>query len=758
MGKLAGAATLKGPFRQANLSQGNPKMENFKTNTDADGILHIEFNVPTKTMNTITAGVMKELPTLVELIKGDDAIKGAVIFSGKANGFCAGADLGEIGEGSMDSKAALSEDEKLKRDFERGFGLNRALRALETCGKPVACALEGLALGGGLEIALACHYRVVADNPKIQLGLPEAKVGLLPGAGGTQRLPRLIGIQNAAPHLLQGTSMSPQEALSKGVVGAVVPAGETVAAAKAWVLANPKAVAPWDVKGFRVKDGPYTPGGAMTFVGGNAMLSKNTYRNYPAQMAIMSAVYEGIQVPMDAALRIETRYFLKNMASPSAKAMVRSLFLSMQALSKGANRPAGFPATDIKKVSVLGAGMMGAGVAYVQAMAGIETVLIDQSQEAADKGKDYSKKLLDKAISRGKMTQEKADGILALITPTTDYAHVKGSDLVIEAVFENREIKADVTAKAEAMLGPDAVFGSNTSTLPITGLAKASKKPENFIGVHFFSPVDKMGLVEIILGKKTAPETVAKAVDYVLKIRKTPIVVNDSRGFYTSRCFGTYVQEGQEMLVEGIKPAIIENVGRMTGMPVPPLSMADEVALDLAYKVAQQTKADLGDKWVETPSQKVIETMVAKLERFGRKNKKGFYDYKDDGTKALWPGLSDLVKATILEADPALVAELKNRLLYRQALETARCFEEGVLTDPRDADIGSILGWGFAPYTGGTISFIDGIGVAKFVAEAERLAKKYGPRFKPNKLLKEMAKNGETFYGRFGGVQAKEAA
>jgi 3-hydroxyacyl-CoA dehydrogenase / enoyl-CoA hydratase / 3-hydroxybutyryl-CoA epimerase len=733
-------------------------MENFKTNTDADGVLHIEFNVPNKTMNTITAGVMRELPTLVELIKGDDAIKGAVIFSGKANGFCAGADLGEIGDGSMDARAAQTEDERLKAAFERGFGLNRALRALETCGKPVACALEGLALGGGLEIALACHYRVVADNPKIQLGLPEAKVGLLPGAGGTQRLPRLIGIQNAAPHLLQGTSMSPQEALSKGVVGAVVPAGETLANAKAWVLANPKAVAPWDVKGYRVKDGPYTPGGAMTFVGGNAMLSKNTYRNYPAQMAIMSAVYEGIQVPMDAALRIETRYFLKNMASPSAKAMVRSLFLSMQALSKGANRPAGFPATDIKKVSVLGAGMMGAGVAYVQAMAGIETVLIDQSQEAADKGKDYSKKLLDKAISRGKMTQDKADDILALITPTTDYAHVKGSDLVIEAVFENREIKADVTAKAEAMLGPDAVFGSNTSTLPITGLAKASKKPENFIGVHFFSPVDKMGLVEIILGKKTAPETVAKAVDYVLKIRKTPIVVNDSRGFYTSRCFGTYVQEGQEMLVEGIKPAIIENVGRMTGMPVPPLSMADEVALDLAYKVAQQTKADLGDKWVETPSQKVIETMVAKLERFGRKNRKGFYDYKDDGTKALWPGLSDLVKPTILEADPALVAELKNRLLYRQALETARCFEEGVLTDPRDADIGSILGWGFAPYTGGTISFIDGIGLAKFVAESERLAKKYGPRFKPNKLLKDMAKNGETFYGRFGGVQAKEAA
>ncbi|MCU0882808.1 MAG: 3-hydroxyacyl-CoA dehydrogenase NAD-binding domain-containing protein, partial [Hyphomonadaceae bacterium] len=658
-------------------------MENFKTTLDAEGILHVEFDVPNKTMNTITGGVMKELGELVTAISGNADVKGAVIFSGKANGFCAGADLGEIGSGSMDSGKELSEDEKLKKAFERGFSLNRSLRALETCGKPVAVALEGLALGGGLEIALACHYRVVADNPKIQLGLPEAKVGLLPGAGGTQRLPRLMGVMAAAPYLLQGKSMSPQEALKAGVVGAVVPAGETVAAAKAWVLANPKAKAPWDDEKYRVKDGPYTPGGAMAFVGGNAMLGKSTYGNYPAQKAIMSAVYEGIQVPMDAALRIETRYFLKNMAQPSAKAMVRSLFLATQALSKGANRPAGFAPTEIKKVSVLGAGMMGAGIAYVQALAGIETVLIDQTQESADKGKAHCKGLLDKAVSRGKMTQEKADGVLALITATTDYAHVKKSDLVVEAVFENREIKADVTAKAEAMLGKDAVFGSNTSTLPITGLATASKRPKNFIGIHFFSPVDKMGLVEIIMGKKTSQETLAKAVDYVLKIKKTPIVVNDSRGFYTSRCFGTYVQEGQEMLAEGIKPAIIENVGKMTGMPVAPLAMADEVALDLAYKVGQQTKKDLGDKWVETPAQAIIATMVEKEGRFGRKNKKGFYDYRDDGTKSLWPGLSGLATVTIDECPPALRDEYKMRLLHRQALETARCFEEGVITDPR---------------------------------------------------------------------------
>ncbi len=729
-------------------------MDNFRTDLDADGVLHIVFDVPGKTMNTITQGVMKELPAIVERIKTDAAIKGAVLYSGKANGFCAGADLGEIGGGSMDAGAALTEDEKLKKAFDAGFTLNRTLRALETCGKPVACALEGLALGGGLEIALACHYRVVADNPKIQLGLPEAKVGLLPGAGGTQRLPRLMGVQKALPHILQGTPMSPADALAGGVVGAVVPAGETVAKAKEWVLANPKAVAPWDAKGYRVKDGPYTPGGAMTFVGGNALLGKTTFGNYPAQVAIMGAVYEGIQVPMDAALRIETRYFLKNMASPSAKSMVRSLFLSTQALSKGANRPQGYKPYEIKKVAVLGAGMMGAGIAYVQAMAGIETVLIDQTQESAEKGKGYAVKLVEKAISRGKMTKEKGDALLALITPTTDYALVKGSDLVVEAVFENREIKADVTKKAEAQIADTAVFGSNTSTLPITGLAKASVRPANFIGIHFFSPVDKMGLVEIIMGKETSEETLAKSIDYVLKIRKTPIVVNDSRGFYTSRCFGTYVQEGIEMLAEGVKPAIIENVGKMTGMPVAPLAMNDEVALDLAYKVAQQTKADLGDAWKPTPAQDIIETMVTKLERFGRKNGKGFYEYKDDGSKRIWPGLSDLVATRIAECPPDLRDEYKKRLLYRQALETARCFEEGVITDPRDADIGSILGWGFAPYTGGTISLIDGMGVAKFVAECDALAQKYGERFKPNALLRDMAAKGETFYGRFSGAKA----
>ena len=445
------------------------------------------------------------------------------------------------------------------------------------------------------------------------------------------------------------------------------------------------------------------------------------------------------------------------MSSPQAKGMIRTLFLSMQELGKGSGRPAGVPHYDVKKVAVIGAGMMGAGIAYVQAMAGVETILIDTTQEAADKGKGYAQGLVDKAVKRGKMTAEKGAAILALIHPTADYDQVKGSDLVIEAVFENRDIKAEVTKKAEAQLAETAVFGSNTSTLPITGLAKASVRPANFIGIHFFSPVDKMGLVEIILGKETSPETLAKSIDYVLKIKKTPIVVNDSRGFYTSRCFGTFVQEGLEMLAEGIAPAIIDNVGRATGMPRGPLEMNDDAALDLSYKITEQTKKDLGDKYEERPFSPVVEKMVVELGRLGRKNGKGFYDYPTDGgAKRLWPGLSELVPVKTADADQALIEEIRTRLLYRQAVEAARCFEENVVTDPREADVGAILGWGFAPWTGGPISLIDGVGAARFVETCDQLAQKYGARFSPPQILRDMAAKGESFYGRFA-AKAKAA-
>ena len=716
-------------------------MENFKIDLDADGVALITFDVPGRSMNTLTSSVMAEIPQLVERIKTDDAIKGAVITSGKASGFCAGADLGDIA-GGMIGGASLQDA------YDAGWKMNGALRALETCGKPVAAAINGLALGGGLELTLACHYRVVENDNKIQLGLPEIKVGLFPGGGGTQRLTRLIGVQPAMMAMTEGKSFRPNDAKGAGIVHEIAEKGQSVEAAKTWIKNGGKAVQPWDDKSFKLPGGgPYHPAGIQNFLVGNAMIRKQTYGNYPAATNLMKAVYEGVQVPMDAALRIETRYFIKTLMTPQAQAMIRSLFLSKQELDKGAVRPAGVPKSDAKKVTVLGAGMMGAGVAYVQVMAGIETVLIDQTQEAADKGKAHVEELLKKRLSRGQMTQEKFDATLALVTATTDYDHIKGSDLVIEAVFENREIKADVTKRAEAQLVEGAVFGSNTSTLPITGLAEASVRPEDFIGIHFFSPVDKMMLVEIILGEKTGPAAIAKAIDYVLKIKKTPIVVNDSRGFYTSRCFSTFLMEGMAMLEEGYAPALIDNVGRMTGMPRGPLEMHDDVALDLSYKIAKQTAIDLGDAYVPSEGADIVAKMV-EGGRYGRKNGKGFYDY-DTKPKTLWAGLSELAPVKFDSSTPELVDELKTRLLYRQAVEVARCWAEGVIDDPREADLGAILGWGFAPWSGGPITLIDQTGLKAFVDTADRLTATYGDRFKVPELLREMAAKGETFYGRF---------
>jgi len=733
-------------------------MTNFTLETGADGVALLTFDAQGKSMNTLTLEGGKELIALIAQIKSDAAIKGVVVQSGKASGFCAGADLGDLEKvaGAEAFSTDLAADKKFAYDAVGAF--SKAFRDLETCGKPVAIALEGLALGGGLEFALGCHYRVAADNPKSQFGLPEAKIGILPGAGGTQRLPRLIGLQAAASMILEGQSKKPAEAKALGIVQELVAPGACVAACRKWLATNPKAIQPWDEKGYRFKEGPYTAAGGMLFIGGIAMMSKQTNQNYPAQKNIMSCFYEGLQLPMDAALRVEMRYLVNSLVTPEAKGMIRTLFNSMQALSKGGNRPQGTPKSDPKKVAVLGAGMMGAGVAYVQAMAGIETILLDRDQASADKGKQHVKDLLDKAVAKGRMDAAKAEGILALVTASPDYSLIKGADLIIEAVFEDKQVKAEAIKNAEAFLDPTSFFGSNTSTLPITELAQNSARPANFIGVHFFSPVDRMGLVEIIKGKATTEETVAKAVDYVLKIRKTPIVVNDSRGFYTSRVFSTYVREGAIMLAEGVKPTIIENVGRMTGMPRAPLEMADDVALDLAVKIARATKADLGPKYQATAADGVFEAMVNTFGRQGRKNLKGFYDYPADpkAKKTLWTGLSEIAKPTVLECPPDLRDSYKKRLLYIQALEAARCMEEGVILDPRDADVGSILAWGFAPYTGGVISLMDCMGLKKFVAECDELAEKYGQRFVPCKLLQDLANSGESFYGRFGGQ--KQAA
>jgi 3-hydroxyacyl-CoA dehydrogenase/enoyl-CoA hydratase/3-hydroxybutyryl-CoA epimerase len=737
-------------------------LETFKFDIDADGIALATFDVPGRSMNTLTARAVADLGAIAEEVKSNAAIKGLVITSGKTSGFCAGADLGELGGGAGGASAG-SPEQKLKAAFDSAYALNGILRKLETCKKPVAAAINGLALGGGLEVTLACHYRIAAsDNPKLQLGLPEAKVGLMPGGGGTQRLPRLIGTQAAAPYVLQGESMTADAAKGLGVIHETAPTAELVAKAKAWVKANPNAVAPWDKDGFKIPGGaPHAGGGrnpVYTFA--PAMVAKQTWGNYPNAKNIIRAVYEGLQVPMDAALRIESRYFVKTLMSPEAKGMVRSLFLSMQALSKGESRPAGVPHYEVKKAVVIGAGLMGAGIAYVQARAGIETILLDVSQEAAEKGKAYSQKIVEKDISRGKTTKEKGDALLALIKPSTDYSLCDGADIVVEAVFENPEIKAEVTKKVEAHLGANAVMGTNTSTLPITGLAKASIRPANFIGIHFFSPVERMGLVEIITGKETTQETLAKAMDYVLKIRKTPVAVNDHRGFYTSRVFGTYPEEGLTMLSEGIAPAIIENVGRMAGMPMGPLEVSDSVGIDTMLKIGRESAKVAGKSYEQNPTGDVVAWIVESQNRVGRKAGKGFYDYNEQGKPSrLYPDLGKKIEVKVKECPPALKEELTKRLLYRQCVEVARCFEEGVINDARDADIGSILAWGFAPYSGGVCSFMDlKVGVKKFVAECDRLAEQYGERFRPNALLRDMAAKGQTFYSRFPPKDQKAAA
>jgi 3-hydroxyacyl-CoA dehydrogenase/enoyl-CoA hydratase/3-hydroxybutyryl-CoA epimerase len=613
-------------------------------------------------------------------------------------------------------------------------------------------------MGGCFEFALACHHRIAADNPKTRLGLPEIKVGLFPGAGGTQRIPRMMATADALQFLLKGDQIRLDRAKTMKLVDNIVPAADLVSAAKNWIKTSPKSKQPWDVDGFKLPGGPiWSKMGMMTWPAANALYRKETNDNYPAARAIMSCVFEGLQVPFDTALRIESRYFAKVVRSPEAAAMIRSLFVSMQELNKGARRPEGAAPSTPKKVGVLGAGLMGAGIAYVTAQAGIDVVLIDRDQEAADKGKAYSANLMAGQIKRGRAKQEDADKLLARITPTPDYNALKGADLVIEAVFEDRKVKAEATAKAQAVVGDKVVFGSNTSTLPITSLAEGSKDPKNFIGIHFFSPVDKMMLVEIIMGEKTRDPALAVALDYVRAIRKTPIVVNDSRGFYTSRVVGTYIREGHLMLTEGVPAAMVENLGKQAGMPVGPLSLNDEVAVDLAWKILKATEADLGAKAIDPRQKALLEEMVEKRGRYGRKNSKGFYDYPQSGPKRLWPGLAELQKDK-LDPDTIDKDELKHRLLAIQALETARCFEEGVLTDVREADVGSILGFGYAPYSGGTLSYIDMMGVKKFVALCERLAQKHGERFKPNKLLLEMAQKGESFYSRFAPKRQKAAA
>jgi 3-hydroxyacyl-CoA dehydrogenase/enoyl-CoA hydratase/3-hydroxybutyryl-CoA epimerase len=724
--------------------------KNFSVETDADGIALVTWDMPDRSMNVFTVEVMDELNAIVDAVVADTGIKGVVITSGK-DSFSGGADLTMfkglqqqyLGEVARDADAAM------KMLFEGIGRMTGLFRKLETCGKPWVSAINGTCMGGAFEMSLACHGRVAADSEKVKMALPEVKVGLFPGAGGTQRVPRLTDQQQALQMLTSGQNLSPQKAKAMGLIHEIAEPKKLIEAAKAMIKGGLSPVAPWDQKGFKLPGGPiYSVAGANLWPPAIAILRRETHGNYPAAAAILKCVYEGLLVPFDTGLKIEQRYFTEIVRTKEAAAMIRSLFVSLQELNKGARRPEGVPQTKFKKIGVLGAGFMGAGIAYVTAKAGIPVVLLDRDVPSAEKGKAHSDGLISDAIKKGRAKPEDKDKLLSLITPTASYADLDGCDLVIEAVFEVSAVKKAATELAEAVLKSSAIFASNTSTIPITALARNSARPKNFIGIHFFSPVDKMMLVEIILGKKTGDKALARAIDYVRAIKKTPIVVNDTRGFYVNRCVLRYMSEAYKMLIEGVPAAMIENAAKAAGMPVGPLALTDETAIDLAQKIMHQTVRDLGEKAVDHEQMKLIDTMVDKHARFGRKNGKGFYDYPaKPAKKKLWPGLKDLYP----QKKPKDVdfEELKQRLLAVIALEAARVMEEKIVTDPREADVGSILAFGFAPYTGGTLSYIDGIGAKEFVATTKRLQKKYGAEFKAPKLLLDMAEKGDSFYQRF---------
>ncbi|ESZ50050.1 3-hydroxyacyl-CoA dehydrogenase NAD-binding domain-containing protein [Mesorhizobium sp. RSR565B] len=723
---------------------------NFTVDTDADGIALVTWNMPDRSMNVFTEEVMNELEKIIDHVVADAAIKGAVITSGK-DSFSGGADLTMLQKMlAVFAKEKTKDPEKAAQLlFDNAGRMGGLWRKLETSGKPWVSAINGTCMGGAFELSLACHGRVAADSEKVKMALPEVKVGIFPGAGGTQRVPRLTDQQQALQMLTTGQTLSPQKAKAMGLIHEIAEPGKLIETAKAMIRNGLKAVQPWDEKGFKLPGGQiYTPAGFNLWPPAIAILRRETYGNYPAAAAILKCVYEGLLVPFDTGLRIEQRYFTEIMQSKEAAAMIRSLFVSLQELNKGARRPAGVPETKFKKIGILGAGFMGAGIAFVTAKAGIPVVLLDRDMASAEKGKTHSDSLISDQVKKGRVKPEEKDRLLSLITPSADYADLAGCDLVVEAVFEDSAVKKAATEQAEAVLKSSAIFASNTSTIPITALAKNSARPKNFVGIHFFSPVDKMMLVEIILGKKTGDKALATAIDFVRAIKKTPIVVNDTRGFYVNRCVLRYMSEAYKMLIEGVPAPMIENAAKAAGMPVGPLALTDETAIDLAQKIMKQTIRDLGDKAVDPRQMALINTLVDTHGRFGRKNGKGFYDYPaKPARKKLWPGLKDLYPQ--LEAEKVDYEELQQRLLVTIALEAARVMEEGIVTDPREADVGSILAFGFAPFTGGALSYIDGIGIGEFVRIAKGLQKKYGAEFKAPKLLLDLAEKGETFYQRF---------
>jgi 3-hydroxyacyl-CoA dehydrogenase / enoyl-CoA hydratase / 3-hydroxybutyryl-CoA epimerase len=732
----------------------------FRFEVDGDGVALATWDMAERSMNVITPPVMDEIAGLIDQVTNDRAIKGCVITSGKP-GFSGGADLSMLqwlGQRYREMILSDGQDAAMRQFFDGSRRLSQLYRRLETCGKPFAVAIHGVCLGGAFELALACHRRVLSDDASTRVGLPEIKVGLFPGAGGTQRVARLMQTGEALQMLLKGEQIRPHAACKMGLAHEVAPQELIVERAKGWILDGGKPVAPWDAPQFKAPSGRvYSPQGMMVWPAANAIYRRETQDNYPAAKAILQAVYEGLQLPMDLALQVESRLFAKILRSPEAAAMIRTLFLSMQELNKGARRPAQVAPAVPRTIGVVGAGFMGAGIAYVSALAGMDVVLIDRDMEAAEKGKAHSHALMTGQIMKGRAKVADRDAMLARIAASADYGALASCDLVVEAVFEDPKVKAEALARIAAVVSDTCIIASNTSTLPISGLAEAMPRPADFVGIHFFSPVEKMMLVEVILGRHTGERALACALDFVRAIRKTPIVVNDGRGFYANRCVGRYLHEGHLMLLEGVPPAMIETTAKMAGMPVGPLSLNDEVAIDLALRILRATKAQLGADAVDARQEALLTTLVEGEGRLGRKNGKGFYDYPDGGQpKRLWNGLAALAQAK-LDPDAIDIGELKQRFLFVQALEAARAVEDGIVTDPREADVGAILGFGFAPFTGGPLSLIDGLGAPSFVAACDGLAAKYGARFAPNALLREMAARGQTFYGRFGAAAARAA-
>lgn len=706
----------------------------------SDKVLTLTIDMPGQSANTMNAEFRTALATIVSRVRSDlEDIAGIIITSGKKT-FFAGGDLKELHRVTReDAEAFEVMVNSLKAD----------MRALETSGKPVVAAINGSALGGGLEICLACHYRVVINDDNIRLGLPEVSLGLLPGGGGTQRLPRMIGLEAAFPYLMEGKKVNPGAAHKAGIVDQLASSRqEMLDKARAFITANPQCHQPWDQKGFSFPGGaPHHPAMAQKLAMVPAMLKQKTRGCYPAPERILSAAVEGAQVDFDNGSLIETRYFAELVTGQVAKNMTGTFWFQLNAVNAGESRPRGMEKQTFRKVGVLGAGMMGAGIAHATATRGLQVVLKDVSTENAETGKSCSEKLLATKVSRGRMTEEQKTEVLNRIKATGSADDLDGCDLVIEAVFEDSDLKARVTREAEAKLVRNGIFASNTSTIPITQLAKASAKPENFIGLHFFSPVDRMQLVEIIVGAGTSDDTLARAFDYVQQIGKIPIVVNDSRGFFTSRVFGTFVHEGIAMLGEGIHPSSIENAGLLSGMPVGPLAISDEVSLTLMQHIRDQSRKDTqaaGKTWSPHPAEAVIDQMVGTHNRKGKAAGAGFYQYPEAGKKHLWPELEKLY------VDPARaratnLQDLKDRILFIQAIETVRCLEEGVLKTVEDANIGSIFGIGFAPWTGGAIQFINQYGVRDFAERARELADQFGERFSPPAMLLAKAEANTDF-------------